>query len=79
MKTGEFAVIGSDKLNWAIFLFHIDKYTLTNAILQISNACFLRNFPSFAVNVQAFQKIVHLLLNIFYDGTVFGQNLQFNK
>ena len=43
MKTGEFAVIGSDKINWTILLFHIDKYTLTNVILQISNARVVRN------------------------------------
>ena len=43
MEAGEFTVIGGDKINWAIFLFHIDKYTLTNVILQISNACVVRN------------------------------------
>lgn len=43
MKTGEFAVIGSDKINWAILLFHANKYTLANVILHISNACVVRN------------------------------------
>ena len=43
MKASEFTVIGSDEINWAILLFHTNKYTLTNVILQISNACVVRN------------------------------------
>lgn len=43
MEAGEFTVIGSNKINRAIFLFHIDKYTLTNAILQIPDARVVRN------------------------------------